>query len=134
MRITAELAAPGPAVRRVAAAFEIEHVDPDRGREQRPLAACWSSRFERVERHLIEVITGVPRTVRRAPGAAWLMIRPAGRGSCGWYGGVARCRSAGSHERALAIDRVHQSLSPQHGHSLAHGLVSHPIALHQRCH
>ncbi len=27
---------------------EVEYVDPDRGRERRPLAACWSSRFERV--------------------------------------------------------------------------------------
>ena len=27
---------------------EVEYVDPDRGRERRPLAACWSARFERV--------------------------------------------------------------------------------------
>ncbi len=27
---------------------EVEYVDPSRGRERRPLAACWSSRFERM--------------------------------------------------------------------------------------
>jgi hypothetical protein len=58
-------------------ADDIEHVDPDGGRERRPLAACWSSRFERVGRRLIELITGVPPDSRRAPGAARLMIRPA---------------------------------------------------------
>ena len=45
--MTAELAAwPGgpPAW----AGVEVEYVDPDRGRERRPLAACWSARFERV--------------------------------------------------------------------------------------
>ena len=28
--------------------IEVEYVDPGRGRERRPLAVCWSSRFERV--------------------------------------------------------------------------------------
>ena len=45
--MTAELAARagGPAE---CAGVEVEYVDPDRGRERRPLAACWSARFERV--------------------------------------------------------------------------------------
>ncbi|HEV3289873.1 MAG TPA: TnsA-like heteromeric transposase endonuclease subunit [Streptosporangiaceae bacterium] len=45
--MTAELAARagGPAA---CAGVEVEYVDPDRGRERRPLAACWSARFERV--------------------------------------------------------------------------------------
>ena len=30
------------------AGVEVEYVDPDRGRERRPLAACWPARFERV--------------------------------------------------------------------------------------
>ena len=30
------------------AGVEVEYVDPDRGRERGPLAACWSARFERV--------------------------------------------------------------------------------------
>ena len=29
------------------AGVEVEYVDPDRGRERGPLAACWSARFER---------------------------------------------------------------------------------------
>jgi hypothetical protein len=42
----AELAAraDGPAC----ADVEVEYVDSDRGRERRPLAACWSARFERM--------------------------------------------------------------------------------------
>ena len=45
--MTAELAARpgGPAE---CADVEVENVDPDRGRERRPLAACWPARFERV--------------------------------------------------------------------------------------
>ena len=45
--MTAELTAwaGGPAE---CADVEVEYVDPDRGRERRPLAACWSARFERV--------------------------------------------------------------------------------------
>lgn len=45
--MTAELTARagGPAE---CADVEVEYVDPDRGRERRPLAACWSARFERV--------------------------------------------------------------------------------------
>ena len=45
--MTAELAARagGPAA---CAGVEVEYVDPDRGRERGPLAACWSARFERV--------------------------------------------------------------------------------------
>jgi len=45
--MTAELAARagGPAE---CAGVEVEYVDPDRGRERRPLAACWSARFGRV--------------------------------------------------------------------------------------
>ena len=45
--MTAELAARagGPAA---CGGVEVEYVDPDRGRERRPLAACWSARFERV--------------------------------------------------------------------------------------
>ena len=45
--MTAELAvrAGGAAA---CAGVEVEYVDPDRGRVRRPLAACWSSRFERV--------------------------------------------------------------------------------------
>ena len=44
--MTAELAAwaGGPAE---CADVEVEYVDPDRGRERRPLAACWSARFGR---------------------------------------------------------------------------------------
>ena len=45
--MTAELAAwaGGPAE---CAGVEVEYVDPDRGRERRPLAACWSARCGRV--------------------------------------------------------------------------------------
>ena len=45
--MTAELAARagGPAE---CAGVEVEYVDPGRGRERRPLVACWSARFERV--------------------------------------------------------------------------------------
>jgi hypothetical protein len=44
--MTAELAAwaGGPAE---CAGVEVEYVDPGRGRERRPLAACWPARFER---------------------------------------------------------------------------------------
>ena len=45
--MTAERAARagGPAE---CAGVEVEYVDPGRGRERRPLAACWPARFERV--------------------------------------------------------------------------------------
>ena len=45
--MTAELAAraEGPAG---CGRVEVEYVDPGRGRERRPLAACCSSRFERM--------------------------------------------------------------------------------------
>src|SRR4029077_15385670 len=45
--MTAELAARagGPAE---CAGVEVEYLDPDPGRERRPLAACWSARFKRV--------------------------------------------------------------------------------------
>ena len=55
--MTAELAARagGPAA---CAGVEVEYVDPDRGRERRPLAACWSARFERVLDPRVAVIQG----------------------------------------------------------------------------
>jgi hypothetical protein len=45
--MTAELAAraDGPAE---CGRVEVEYVDPDRGRERKPLEACWSARFERM--------------------------------------------------------------------------------------
>jgi hypothetical protein len=46
--MTAELAARAAGGPAECAGVEVEYVDPDRGRERRPLAACWSARFERV--------------------------------------------------------------------------------------
>jgi hypothetical protein len=46
--MTAELAARAAGGPAECAGVEVEYVDPDRGRERRPLAACWSVRFERV--------------------------------------------------------------------------------------
>jgi hypothetical protein len=46
--MTAELAARAAGGPAECAGVELEYVGPDRGRERRPLAACWSARFERV--------------------------------------------------------------------------------------
>ena len=46
--MTAELAARAAGGPAECASVEVEYVDPDRGRERRSLAACWSARFERV--------------------------------------------------------------------------------------
>jgi hypothetical protein len=56
--MTAELAARAGGLAECGG-VEVEYVDPDRGWERRPWAACWSARFERVFNPRVGVISGL---------------------------------------------------------------------------
>ena len=49
------------------AGVEVEYVDPDRGRERGPLAACWSARFERAGPVPASSLQRLPVTPRSLP-------------------------------------------------------------------